>query len=141
MKIVLFIIALLIVALPIGIRLLPVRPDKWHVDPFSVGKANASFCPEPGERFFMENPMLEDLSTIITSTPRTSVLAGSVAEGRITWVTRSRLMGFPDVTTAAVKGGRLCIVARQVIGSDDWGVNERRLNGWLETAYGIRPFD
>ena len=139
MKLILIIIAVLIVALPIGIRLFPVRPEKWHVDPFAVTTANARFCPAPGERFFMENPSLEDLSAIITSTARTSVLAGSAAEGRITWVTRSKVMGFPDVTTAAVKDGRLCIVARQVIGSQDWGVNHARLNGWLKAAFGIDP--
>ena len=35
--------------------------------------------------------------------PRTKTLAGRAGEGMITWVTRSRLFGFPDYTTAAAR--------------------------------------
>ena len=43
---------------------------------------------------------LERLDTIAMATPRTRRIAGSLADGHITWETRSRLWGFPDYTTA-----------------------------------------
>ena len=59
-------------------------------------------------------------------------------EGRITWVTRSALWGFPDYTTAEVTptdGGRSStIFARPRFGSSDMGVNAARLEDWLATA-------
>jgi hypothetical protein len=43
---------------------------------------------------------LARLDEIALATPRTTRLAGSPDEGRITWITRSALWGFPDYTTA-----------------------------------------
>ena len=138
MKFALLLLAL-VLAVPIITRLWPVSADKWHVDPFSAPKVNARFCPEPGSRFADSAPSLEPLAAVADNWPRTTRLAGSVADGRITWVTRSRIMGYPDVTTAEVRDGQLCIVARQVIGSQDWGVNAERLNQWALAAYGVNP--
>jgi len=74
---------------------------------------------------------LARLDAIAMASPRTRRLAGSPAEGRITWISRSRLWGFPDYTTAEATPGRLVIHARQRFGSDDWGVNAARLQDWL----------
>ena len=72
---------------------------------------------------------------IATATPRTHRLAGSPEAGRITWITRSRLWGFPDYTTAQVTqtptGPRLDIHARLRFGRSDMGVNAARLHAWL----------
>jgi uncharacterized protein (DUF1499 family) len=73
--------------------------------------------------------------------PRTRRLAGSVTEGRITWVQRSRLMAFPDHITAEVaaapEGTRLDVVSRQRYGSGELGVNAARLRDWLAR---LQPF-
>lgn len=75
--------------------------------------------------------VLARLDRVAMATPRTDRLAGTVAEGRITWVTRSRLWGFPDYTTAEVRPDGVYIYARQRFGSRDMGVNAARLEGWL----------
>ena len=59
--------------------------------------------------------------------PRTHVLAGSVADGRVTYITRSRVFGFPDYTTLEQDGDRLKAYARLRFGGSDLGVNATRL--------------
>ncbi|WP_428515957.1 DUF1499 domain-containing protein [Roseovarius sp.] len=74
---------------------------------------------------------LARLDTIIRDTSRTTVLAGSVDEGMITYVTRSALWGFPDYTTVAHRDGRIVLYGRARFGKSDLGVNAKRLDGWL----------
>lgn len=79
--------------------------------------------------------VLSRLDATALATPRTNRLAGTAQSGRITWVTRSALMGYPDYTTAeatpASGGTRLDIFARQRFGAKDFGVNAARLTEWL----------
>jgi hypothetical protein len=135
----------LVAAAAVAIRVWPVDVARWHVDPgapgFRPGANWAVFCPDPGTRGFSTAP-LGPLVDIALATPRTRVLAGSVGEGRITFVTRSRVMGFPDFTTAAVvqsdAGPRVCLYARQGIGEYDWGVNAARVRDWAGQLTGLR---
>lgn len=76
--------------------------------------------------------LLAQLDTIAMATPRTLRIAGSAAEGRITWQTRSLLWGFPDYTTAEARPDGLYILARLRFGRSDLGVNAARLQGWLD---------
>ncbi|WP_368373299.1 DUF1499 domain-containing protein [Roseovarius sp. THAF27] len=78
-----------------------------------------------------EGETLERLDAIIRDTPRTTVLAGSVDEGMITYITRSALWGFPDYTTVARQGGQIVLYGRLRFGKSDMGVNAKRLDGWL----------
>ncbi|OYW47683.1 MAG: hypothetical protein B7Z31_15380, partial [Rhodobacterales bacterium 12-65-15] len=75
--------------------------------------------------------LLSRLDAIALASPRTTRLAGSVTEGRITWITRSALWRFPDYTTAEARSDGLFLYARQRFGSDDLGVNAARLRDWL----------
>ncbi len=132
--------ASLVVALVLGfavfVRLAPLDAARWHVDP-----ANA---PGPGPEgsyrvtLSVQQPptdILAALDAIAMATPRTFRLAGSVAEGRITYVTRSALWGFPDVTTVEARstdaGTELSIFARVRFGQGDMGVNRARVASWL----------
>jgi uncharacterized protein (DUF1499 family) len=82
--------------------------------------------------------VLARLDAIALAKPRTERLAGSPAEGRITWITRSALFGFPDYTTAqVVDGPGLCIAGRQRFGSQDLGVNAARIGGWVQELLGL----
>ncbi|WP_367890165.1 DUF1499 domain-containing protein [Rhodobacter calidifons] len=125
------------------IRLAPSDPARWHVDLAAGGwPSNAHvFCIKPGARYdVQEDPqaLLARLDAIALATPRTERLAGSPEEGRITWVTRSALMGFPDYTTAQVMPGPgLCVAGRQRFGSEDLGVNEARIGGWMQELLGL----
>jgi hypothetical protein len=75
--------------------------------------------------------LLAKLDTIAMAMPRTARLAGSVEEGRISWVTRSALWGFPDYTTAEARPDGLTLYARLRFGREDFGVNAARLSDWL----------
>ena len=79
--------------------------------------------------------VLARLDAVAMATPRTIRIAGSPDQGRITWETRSKLMGYPDYTTAQVTDTsgmtRLDIIARQRFGLGDAGVNAARLKDWL----------
>ncbi len=80
--------------------------------------------------------MLTSIDRIAGETARTSRIAGSIEEGRITYVTRSAFWGFPDYTTVAavpVDGGTsVAILGRARFGRSDLGVNRKRIEGWLD---------
>ncbi|MEL6204424.1 MAG: DUF1499 domain-containing protein [Pseudomonadota bacterium] len=140
---VLFVLLLLFAALIAWIRLAPSNPDRWHTDPGTASPGLGRFVvkPEGGD---ITGPLLSDtptealerLDAIALATPRTARLAGDPPEGRVTYITRSRLWGFPDYTTVAavaVEGGtRLVIHARLRFGQSDLGVNAARVQGWLD---------
>ena len=79
--------------------------------------------------------VLDAFVDVATATPNTRVLAGRPADGLVTVVTRSLVLGFPDVTTAWMTdvGGvqALVVHGRLQYGASDLGVNRRRINGWL----------
>jgi uncharacterized protein (DUF1499 family) len=53
-------------------------------------------------------------------------------EERLTYVTRSRWIGFPDYTTIEQDGDVIKLYARLRFGQSDLGVNKARLDGLLE---------
>jgi uncharacterized protein (DUF1499 family) len=136
-------VLVLVAGLMAYIRLAPSDPTLWHADLSAGGPPKAHvFCIRPDNRFgpIQGDPkaLLEKLDGIALATPRTVRLAGSAQEGRITWVTRSGLMGYPDYTTAQVMDGPgLCIAGRQRFGSEDWGVNAARIGGWVQELLGL----
>ena len=133
-------------ALMAYIRLAPSDPKLWHIavataDPVPQGPCADHIVTVPkGARAACLVPLtpvqvLDKLEAIALTLPRTLHLAGSSAEGRITWTARSFLMGFPDYVTAQAtqtpSGTRLDIFSRQRFGSEDLGVNAARLKDWL----------
>jgi uncharacterized protein (DUF1499 family) len=54
-----------------------------------------------------------------------------VGEGRITYITRTKIIGFPDYTTVQQDGDVLRIHGRLRFGRKDFGVNKARVDGWL----------
>ncbi|MCB1363344.1 MAG: DUF1499 domain-containing protein [Rhodobacteraceae bacterium] len=124
-------VGLAIAAVALGyVRLAPSGVADWHV------------APPAGETGAVENGVLRMARTgpdglarfdrIARATPRTRVLAGSVETGMLTYITRSAAIGFPDYTTARQDGDQLVIWARQRFGRSDFGVNRRRVDGWLD---------
>jgi uncharacterized protein (DUF1499 family) len=125
------------------VRLSPTEPDAWHVDPtdpaLSVGQGRALLRDDGDLQspvFDMTAPeLLAAFDRIADATPRTRILAGSVAEGQITYVTRSAIWGFPDYTSVRaipVEGGaQIVAYARLRFGRSDMGVNAARLQSWL----------
>lgn len=137
-------VLVLVAGLLAYIRLAPSDPAAWHVDLAAGGlPANTHvLCIRPDNRLgpIQGDPkaLLGKLEGIALATPRTVRLAGSAEEGRITWVTRSALMGYPDYTTAQVMDGPgLCVAGRQRFGSRDMGVNAERIGGWVQELLGL----
>ena len=129
------------------IRLAPSDPGVWHLSPVTTAQAGQGACLDAiitqpnGARAACLSPdtpetLLSRLDQTAIATPRTTRLAGTPQSGRITWITRTAPMGFPDYTTAeatlTATGTRLDIYARQRFGGADFGVNTARLKSWLK---------
>ena len=118
------------------IRLAPSDPSYWHVAP---GVTQDRDLPGGVMRILPDaDGALAQIDAIARATPRTTVLAGSVEEGMITYITRSKVMGFPDYTTIRQEGDTLTIYARLRFGQSDLGVNRARIDGWLDDLARIR---
>lgn len=149
MKKVFYVIGLFILVaatLALWIRLSPSDPAIWNLaiadqTPALTGPCADQIRPQHnGARatcLLQGDPasVLAKLNAVALATARTTPLAGTSTDGRMTWVSRSKLMGFPDYTTAevhaAAQGTRLDIYARQRFGDGDAGVNAARLKSWL----------
>ncbi len=98
-----------------------------------VAKGARTTCLLPGT----PAQVLARLNAVALAAPRTQGLAGGPDQGRMTWVARSLIMGFPDYitaeATATAEGTRLDLYSRQRYGNGDWGVNAARLKAWLTT--------
>ncbi|MFD0908877.1 DUF1499 domain-containing protein [Ruegeria arenilitoris] len=128
-RMVLWLVVAAVVGLGLYVRLAPSDPARWHVP--VVAEADRDL---PGGviRMVQTGPDgLARLDKMARATPRTTVLAGSVDEGLITYVTRSRVFGFPDYTTAQQDGDTLRIHGRLRFGRRDFDVNRTRVDGWL----------
>ncbi|ROT98462.1 DUF1499 domain-containing protein [Histidinibacterium lentulum] len=142
MRLVVALGVLTVLGLAAWVRLAPSDAAAWHVDPVRAGPPGAGGwkageAPADAEGPVFAAPpraVLEAVEAVAADTPRTARLAGSAAEGRITYVTRSRLWGFPDYTTVAATpaegGTRLTVLARLRFGSSDMGVNRARVEDW-----------
>ena len=111
------------------IRLTPSDVAQWHT-PVDASE-NKNF--KAGVVRIVETGAdgLARLDAIVTQTPRTQVLAGSVDSGMVTYITRSKVFGFPDYTTAQQDGDTLKIFARLRFGGSDTGVNGARVKRWI----------
>ncbi len=117
------------------IRLAPSHEARWHVAPdmredreFANGVYRCVTTGPSG---------LRRLDRIVEAHPRTRRLAGGVEQGMITYITRTRMVGFPDYTTVLQAGEELLIHARSRFGRRDFGVNAARVDRWIDalTAY------
>ena len=130
------------------VRLAPDDPVRWNIAVATTNPATPGACVTKiilvpkGARatcLLPGNPVdtLAKLDATAQNAIRTTRLTGTPTDGRITWISRSRLMGYPDYITAEVSqtpdGTRLDIFARQRYGNGDAGVNAARLQVWLST--------
>ena len=137
----LWLVLALVAAIAAYVRLAPSDPARWHVSPslhgWDQGGPWDEVVPLTGGASLRVSvargepaELLARLDAVALATPRTVRLAGSVEEGRITWVTRSALWGFPDYTTAEARDDGLYVRSRLRFGREDMGVNAARLGLW-----------
>lgn len=120
-----WILLLLIVGFVAYVRLAPHDAQRWHVPVTAESDKTMKWG---AIRVLPAGPdTLAQVDAAARALDRTQVLAGSVDEGRITYVTRSRLFGFPDYTTVEQSDGKVRMMARLRFGRSDMGVNAARL--------------
>ena len=130
MRLALIVILAALIGMGLYVRYAPTKPERWHQMPPMIETRDlpggAMRVIEAGEGGFAR------LHAIITGGARTRVLAGTVEDAMVTYVTRSRIFGFPDYTTVRQADGRIEIYGRQRFGASDLGVNAARIDGWLQ---------
>ncbi len=120
-----WLILIVIAAFIAYVRLAPSDPARWHRD--VAGEQDANF--EGGALRIVEAD-LSKLDHVIRAS-RGGVLAGSIDDGHITYISRSRIIGFPDYTTVQRRGGSLAIYGRLRFGRSDLSVNRTRIERWI----------
>lgn len=123
-------VILAIVGFAAYVRLAPTDPAQWHRP---VGAAESVDGNGWSARVVPDSKdLLSGVHQAMVALPRTRLIAGSVGEGRLTYITRSKVLGFPDYTTIERDGGQIKLYARLRFGSSDMGVNGKRLDGVLK---------
>ena len=129
---ILLLVALALIGVALYIRLAPSDPQVWHRPITSTADADgegSALRVIPGDA-----ATLTRIDAAARALPRTQVLAGSLEEGRVTYITRSKGMGFPDYTTVDLAEGQIRMYARLRFGKSDMGVNRARLERLIAAA-------
>jgi len=130
----LWIVLVAVVAFLAYIRLAPTDVYRVHCDVRAVQDADGEgHCVRIVQA---DAAALARIDAAAMALPRTTRLAGSVGQGHITYVTRSKVMGFPDYTTVQREGDQIKMFARLRFGRSDLGVNRARLDTLLAAAQG-----
>ncbi|MBT6190419.1 MAG: DUF1499 domain-containing protein [Tateyamaria sp.] len=128
------IIAIFLCSALFYIRLAPTDVAHWH-QPVR-GSEDASMMGGAVRVLTADATALARVDSAAIALPRTVRIAGSVDQGRITYLTRSKLIGFPDFTTVEYSEGQLKMFARLRFGRSDFGVNAARLKRLQSAAVG-----
>jgi len=145
MRILITLALLLAAALLLYIRLAPMAAERWHVDPATAPRPsspNAYILRDGdgnGPAAILPAPPAETahaLQAMLEAEPRVTRLAGDPAEGHVTYVQRSRLMGFPDAVSIRLEPSgqdatRVTVFSRSRFGYSDAGVNAARVDRWM----------
>ena len=130
---------------------MPISPSAWHVDPSAAkrtGRPNDYLVAEGGDHPPLAVPeapaeVMARIDAVAMAEPRTHRLAGSPEEGFVTYVQRSRLVGYPDVISLRVvpdgTGSRVTVYSRSRYGVSDMGVNRKRVVRWMAAADVLQP--
>ncbi|MEP5153902.1 DUF1499 domain-containing protein [Planktotalea sp.] len=120
-----WIVLVCLIVLLAYIRLAPSDAARWHVS--LVGKTEKTFA----------GGVIRSIDVGITALDKVvqqsgaRVLAGSAAEGHVTYIARTKLIGFPDYVTVQTVDGKTMIYGRLRFGRSDLGVNGKRIDAWL----------
>ena len=120
-----FILICIIVAFAAYVRFAPLAAERWHI---SISATEDKDMKGGAIRIVpSKSGTMAMLDSALKKLPRTSLLAGSAMQGHVTYVTRSKWMGFPDYTTLEQSGDTIKMLARLRFGRQDLGVNAARL--------------
>jgi len=129
------VVTLIIAAIVAGllwVRFAPDDPARWHVP---IGETDDVDGAGWSARVVKATPgALGKIHKAALNLPRTELLAGSVGDKHLTYVTRSKWIGFPDYTTVEQDGEYIKLYARLRFGKSDLGVNGQRLDRLVRAA-------
>ncbi|MCC5956975.1 MAG: DUF1499 domain-containing protein [Natronohydrobacter sp.] len=143
-KLVVIALIVLVVGVMAWIRLVPSDPARWHEDPRLVSRPTSPnfhlirmVGGDEMPRVFQMSP--EALAAQLDEVARADgaeMIAGSLAAGHMTYLSRTPLMGYPDYTSILIEpageGAMLLAFARSRFGHSDLGVNRARITRWLD---------
>lgn len=131
LKMLVTLLLILIIASMAYVRLAPSDPARWHRMPeFDTSRESVGSA----FRVIEGAGLLAQFAETAQDWPRVGVLAGTVEDGRMTWVARSAMIGFPDYITAEQTDDALRIYSRLRFGKHDFGANAKRLDAMLKAA-------
>ena len=84
-----------------------------------------------------KDELYEEITKVALGTPRTLLLSNDPLQ----FITRSKFLGFPDITVIDIQDGNLIIYATSVFGQLDFGVNRARALKWVSTVKNSLPVD
>ena len=84
-----------------------------------------------------KNEFYEEITKVALGTPRTLLLSNDPLQ----FITRSKFLGFPDITVIDIQDGNLIIYATSVFGQLDFGVNRARALKWVSIVKNSLPVD
>lgn len=127
------VVVLVLAGVAIHVRTVEMRPGAWHVRPAEAAVPQTpNYALYAGEGAVMVEGETAAIARAIDEAAMEAgwtSIAGDPAQGFVTYVARSRIMGFPDAISVVVEpagGGiaRVEIFARARFGQSDMGVNE-----------------
>lgn len=137
MKTLLIVLLTPLLALALWVRLAPMQPARWHVDPLDV---TAPSRPNYDLRIGADAIIIQATMTrlelawerVIAAEERMYLLAGAPEDELVTYVQRSAILRFPDAISIRFEAQgdmtRLHIFSRSRFGHSDLGVNRTRVN-------------
>ena len=84
-----------------------------------------------------KDELYEEITKVALGTPRTLLLSNDPLQ----FITRSKFLGFPDITVIDIQDGNLIIYATSVFGQLDFGVNRARALKWVSIVKNSLPVD
>ncbi len=123
------------------LRLMPISADAYHrmgEAQNAVGDWRDSQSFEAVRQVPAPQATLEVLTKIATATAGTTLLEGTGEEGLVTFVTRSPLLGLPEITNLWIEGNRIHLRGHTALTDfglgDESARSEARIREWMARA-------
>lgn len=131
----------------VAFRVMPMDAGRYHIRPaLAVPPSTHNFALMVGDEALLLPRDLADVAADVAlkaSDDGVVLLAGQPEDGFVTYIYRSRLMGFPDALSLTLDptdegGTRVQIFSRSRFGYGDLGMNAARVADWVGALQAAR---
>lgn len=131
----------------VAFRVMPMDAARYHIRPaLAVPPSTANIALMVGDEALVLPRNLADVAADVAlkaASDGAVLLAGQPEDGFVTYVYRSRLMGFPDALSLTLDptdegGARVQIFSRSRFGYGDLGANAARVADWVAALQAAR---